>query len=246
MDGVVRHVGEERPVPVVLDEGNRLLGDISCQVACVVYRRPVAVDRAGVVRDGEVEIVVPAMAQKSVERVEAPLQWPVRRCVAQMPLAEDAGGVTMAAEDLCECGLRPRQPRPRIRSSVEAELLLVPACQQAGPGRRADRTARVAAGQACALPGDPIKVRGLDLVGVRVAADVRVALVVRDDQDHVRSGASRYGDDERNQGSEQGFHARLPLRSELTTRFSPMQSRSCRLWRNSLLPAMTGDETKIA
>ena len=101
-----------------------------------------------------------------------------------MPVRYPAAASISASVTSSGCIIAP----PQIRVD-HAGAIVVPAGQQAGARRRADRR-NVEVLEPDALPGELVEVRRLDL-GVAVHAEVAVALVVGDDHHDVGASVGR-------------------------------------------------------
>ena len=151
----------------------------------------VADDRVEVLvarRIGAAAVVGLADAAGAVDEglVEAALVRLVGFLVAEVPLAEDAGGVAGGLEDLRQDGGVERHAlafEDRVRDAV---LHRVPAGHQGRAGRRAGR-ADQEAGEASARVVQLVEIRRLD-PRMPMPSDRRVALVVGHHQDDVRDG----------------------------------------------------------
>ncbi len=191
--GAMRSVGrdgaEEGVVPVALEEAQRLAEPDVGAVALEVPGFPV--DGVGVV-EVVVSPVVGGLADASAavgdHLVEAAVLRPVGRAVAQVPLAEQAGPVAAGPKGVGERQfvlVEQGAPADRV---PHAGAVGVVAGVEPRPGGGAGG-ADVEVGEA-----HTIGVQGVDAGRlqdrVAVAAEVAVALVVGDDEDHVGSGGS--------------------------------------------------------
>jgi hypothetical protein len=119
--------------------------------------------------------------------------------VAEVPLADDGGGVAGLLEGLSQGALLQRQAvlRPRAHDAdLKAVAHRVAAGHQGGPRRRADGQ-DVELLQLRAGRGELVEVRRLVLA--LVPADVGPAEVIGEEDDDVRLGRLRVGEDRRGQ-----------------------------------------------
>ena len=116
--------------------------------------------------------------------VEAAIFRAVRVGEAQVPLAEDAGRVSVLLKDIRQGGPIPMHDRPAGNGGENSGTHRVLTCQDHRATRGAIRW-RVEVGEFDALFREAVDVRGHDLC-VPVAAHFVVTLVVREDVDHVR------------------------------------------------------------
>jgi hypothetical protein len=142
---------------------------------------------------GAVEVAVRA-AEEAEELVEAALLRVELRGGAEVPLADQPGGVAGGLQTVGQRRLRCRQAGaallallPLAPGGVEfvAEALLVAAGQQAGAGRRTVRARDVAVGEPRPGLGQRVEVRRRHVLAA-VEAHVGVAEVVGQDDDDVR------------------------------------------------------------
>ena len=158
-----------------------------------------------VVEDGRVEILVPRGiaatagvglpdAARAVDEHlgEAPPTRPILRFVAEMPFAEDAGGVAGPLEHLRQGGGLEGEPLAFEDGVGDAVLELMPAREERAAGRGAGG-ADVEVGEAHALGADAVEVGCLE-DGVPVGGDVPVALVVGEKEDDVRPLVGKRGE----------------------------------------------------
>ena len=208
-----RHVGhrvgqvqEERPVAVRLDERHRLFG-VAPRDRVLVGG---ALDHPLVPHDGDVPVVDPRVEHRgpapgarrhppvhvvrvgdAEPRVEAVPGRQVLGQVAEMPLADDAGGVTRVPQRLGQGDLPGRQPRAGIGEEdplppPEHPAPQVDAPRQQGrPARRAHRGLAVEARPPLPLRRHAVEVGGAD-GRVPVRPQVAPAEVVGGDDDDVR------------------------------------------------------------
>ena len=131
-----------------------------------------------------------AVPKEAVEGVESSLERAERRVVAEMPLSEHAGRVARVTQQFRERDLGQGQAGAGVGGCVETESLLVAAREDAGASRSAHRATGVPIGEANACRGESVEMGSRHLRGVRVAADVGVALIVGDDQHQIRTAVS--------------------------------------------------------
>ncbi len=110
--------------------------------------------------------------------------------VAQVPLAEDAGGVAGAFEGLGQGEGLQAHPLAFVDGVGDAGAELVPAGHDGAAGRRAGR-ADVEVLETEGLVVEAVQIRRADH-GIAVTAEVTVALVVGEDQDDVGSPAGEF------------------------------------------------------
>ena len=194
-DRHVRHrvgeVDEEGALAVRLDEGHGAPAVLAGQLRLVGVHRehgvarverqrrelhPLRVARPHVVRVGEAEVVVEAVARREK-----------RRQVPEVPLAVDRGRVAAALQHLGERRLAfgDADLRSGEERSQDADAVRVGAGEQRRARGRADGLRDVEVGEAHALGGQPVDVRRSDARRA-VDADVAVPEVVRVDEDDVR------------------------------------------------------------
>ena len=123
MRGVVRHVDEERPLRVLLDESHRPLGDQVGHVAGGLHR-PVVFEQIGLSFAGGVLVVVGETALEAEEVIEAVGAGTELRLVAQVPLAHQRGGVAVVLQQLRQRPSGDRQSPPPVPRSFVAQRLL--------------------------------------------------------------------------------------------------------------------------
>jgi hypothetical protein len=185
VDGVVGEMNVEGAAFVLLDEGHGFLGEARGQVALVLDRLAVPVDRRAfdVV---ELEVVVRAAAEETIPFVEAAADGALLDGEAEMPLAEGAAHVAGGFQEFWENGFRLRDAAPAFTGGVDAGALLIAPGEQAGAGGGAHVAGDVGLGEPHALARQGVEVGRGDLLRmVRVEADVGVALVVGEDDDDV-------------------------------------------------------------
>ncbi len=202
--GAEGEVEEERPVRrrrhVVGEEDLRLVDQILAQVVVVAVRSSGAYCWSGP-ELGRVLVVL--AAEKAVVAVEAALRRPVAERAdraalgrrREVPLAERVGAVAALAQHLGERRrLRADRAPGVVEAGVEvgeiahADRVVVAPGQQAGPRRRAHR-GDVEVGVAQAVRGEAVDRRRADRGAV--AAELREAAVVEDDEHDVRRAFPR-------------------------------------------------------
>ena len=178
MRGVERHIAEERPGRVLLDECHRGVGENVRDEAAGLHGLAVVFKR-------RVEVVVPVPGTEAEELVEAPAVGVVRVVGSIVPFAEDAGDVAGLLEGLGQSHLILSHGLVGSGDAVNAGPQVVAAGQQARACRGTDRTGEEPI-ETGALARQPVQHGRVDLV-VPVRVDVAPALVVREDQEHVRT-----------------------------------------------------------
>ncbi len=131
----------------------------------------------------DLEVAVRA-AEEAEELVEAALLRVHFRQRAEVPLADQAGGVAGGLEPVGEGRLGQRQALAAAGIELVAEAGLVAAGQQPGARRRAIRPGHVAVGEPHAGGGQRVEVRRGDVLAA-VEAHVGIAHVVADDEQDV-------------------------------------------------------------
>ena len=189
-EGLVGIGGHQLPQPLA-----GLIHDVFRQVIALPFRR---LDPL-VPRDQFRVPLVCLARHKAVEAVETPLQGPVvvgaggTRLVdgSQVPLARREGLVSVRPQHLGQVGRLAGSESPGVGKAVDhlrhpahADAVMVAAGEQAGPGRRAERS-DVEVRIAQSVGGEAVEGRGFDIGAV--AAEVRVAHVVQHDHHDVRS-----------------------------------------------------------
>ena len=193
-------VEEERQLVVDRPEVAQVLdgaiGQVGAQVIAVLGG-PRGSHDVVVVVEARHELVGLA-AVEAVPAIEPPAERPggtrarhVRLVLGtQMPFAHGVGGVAAGPKDLGEEPVLTRRPAPvtgkahgEIGDPSHAAAVMVAPGQQTGPGGRAERGG-VKVGEPDALRGDAVDDGGRDVRAV--AAQLREAHVVEDDQHHVR------------------------------------------------------------
>ncbi len=186
---------QEGPGLVAADEVGRLVGEEVGQIGALF----VGGRRVGL----EIEVY----PHRDDRFVESALLRVVRPILAEVPLAEEGGGVTGGLEGLRERDLLERQPchvvhRPE-RSALPVEAIDVAdrvhpgprpvlTAHEGGPGWLAIGPAGVAAGEADALGGEPVDA-GTLIVPAAVAGQVGITQIVGQDKDDVGPAARASG-----------------------------------------------------
>jgi len=139
----------------------------------------------------ELEVVVSAAAHELVTLVEpavqrVSLEFGVVLVEAEVPLADSVSGVLLRQKGREDRDLGIEAAAP-VAGGVNADALLVAAEHKARPCGRADAAADIGLLEEDALAGQSVHVRRGDLRWVmRIEADIRIALVVGQDDDDVR------------------------------------------------------------
>ena len=139
-------------------------------------------------------VVVDEPALEAEEVIEPMAIGTELRLVAQVPLADEPGAVAVVLQQLRQCaacGAQPLVGRPTCGTKriLDPVSLLIAAADEHGARRRTIRRG-VEVGQPRAGLGEAVDARRLDVRGA-VAADVAVAHVVSDDENHVRTRGCR-------------------------------------------------------
>ena len=185
MGAVGGDVAEERLVAVAVDEVHAFpepdIGAVSL-VASVFRPGPVAV--VDVVVVPVVARVADAAAGMVDHLAEAAILRPIRPRVAQMPLAENAGGVAVGREGVRQGVFVAPQQRAAANRVPHAGTVCVVPGQETRAGR-GTRGSDMVVGEADRLGMHPIQIGRAD-DGVAVTGQVTVALVVRDHEHYIR------------------------------------------------------------
>ena len=174
MHGVEGEVEEPRFGFVVFDERLGLASERVGRVVQFLHRFVAAQNRR------RVDITV-LTSQKSEKFIKpAPLRVHCRQA-AKVPFADQTGGIAAGLEARGEGGFAQRQAvAAGVHVEFVAEALLVAAGHQARAGRRAVGAADVAIGEAHARGGQPVELRGGNVLAA-LEAGVAVAHVIGDD-----------------------------------------------------------------
>jgi len=186
---VERHFEEEGLLRVLLDELHRPLGEQIRGIAGDVRRLGV-LEQIVLTRPVGVLVVIDQAALESEEVVEPMGVGAELRLVAQMPLADETGAIAVVLEQLRQGAASRRQPLILSHACgaervLDPRSLLIAAADQHRSRRRAVRCG-VEVGQPGAILRKAVDVGRLD-VRRPIAANVTIADVVGDDQDHVRT-----------------------------------------------------------
>ena len=227
MRHVVRQVQEERVILVLLDELHGVLGVPGRELVLVFVRdlrdahlvafeqdqvgvaalspgvgggQPdqFRVKRPHVVRVGQAEVFIEPVAQGQK-----------LRGVAEMPFAEDGGGVAALLDQLRQghLPLADSHLGSRRQRAVNADSVRVAAREQSRARGGAHRLGHVEVAELAAFRSEPVQVWRPEAFGAE-HADVRVALVVGEDDDNVRErgglgGACAWSEADGEAGAEQ-------------------------------------------
>ena len=199
MDGVEGQIAEPGLRRVSPDELGRLAGERVGRVVETAHGFGTAKDRVGRIFCRVEEVVL--ASEEATKLTESPAAGMEGRGVAEVRLAEPAGGVARGLEAVAERSLRHGQPDRGRRAAGGAgvelvpEPLLVAAREQARPRGAAVRPADIAAGEPYAVGCEGIDVGRGDVAGVALAAELAVAEVVGEDHEHVwRTGDAAVAD----------------------------------------------------
>ena len=195
----MREIEKERLVLVLAHEAQRLFAarvrprtgvGIELEHRVTTHARqvgprlgPVGMERPHVVRVGHAEPLVEAMARRQ-KRWEVP----------EMPLAEEGRRIAALARELGDGGLALGEPvrRGGDERARDADAIGVAAGEDRSARGGAHGLGRIEAREARTLAREPVEVGGREVAG-SVAADVRPALVVGDDQHDIRPLDPRSG-----------------------------------------------------
>ncbi len=156
---------------------------------------------------GGVEIIVDHAVPESQKLVETVGQGTVFSVPAQVPLPDQRGLVSGVLQGFGQGHLPVSQHFSPQKRPEDAGSLVVPAREQAGPGRRAER-GHIEFLDSDPFPGQTVQVRRPQDV-VAVDAHVAVTLVVGQNQDDVRPPGGRTGYEMEN-GADHDEQSRSP------------------------------------
>ena len=130
---IVGDVTKKRLIPMLLDEAQRMIGEI-------VNHITLAADSSAVVVQWWTEVVAPMAGGEAVEFVEAAIIRVIRCLCAIVPLSKSARGVTGLLENIGDRGLTRIQTAFTATNTPDARAQMISAGKKLGSCWRADCT----------------------------------------------------------------------------------------------------------
>ena len=216
----MRHVEQERLLPVPLDEAHRVLCDLRRQAALIHQRAENLValqqrQRWIIIRRPQMLRPHVAGIRQSEILIEPLPQRQQRHRAPQVPLSKNRRRITFLPQHLRQRRLRRIQPllRQRPQRPVDAHAAVHTARHQRRPARRAHRAAHIEPAELPPLRRHPVQVRRLIFHHPK-RPDVRVAQIIAQDDHHIRQrlrGAGKQRDHQQ-QKEKAGSHGKEAVR----------------------------------
>ena len=184
VDGVEREIHEERLRLFTRDECRRRLAEPVREIARLLHGRRAAIDR--IVRVVQLEIIVRAAPEKAEHVIEPAQRRAPRHIRPEVPLSKLRRRIARRFEMLRKNLLAHRHSAACLTAGVKPKPLLIPPRHQPRARRRTHMPAHIALPADHALLRQRVEMRRGDFLRMlRIEEHIRVAEIIRDDDDDV-------------------------------------------------------------